>query len=184
MVLRAALAALAIFVASGCGYRLAHSPGPDVPVRVSTLTNDTLEPGVELMLASALRREIDRTGGLRLVERATTSGYQVGGRVLRVETVSRTFTPGVRALEYTVTVQLELRVTGPGGRRVAIDPFAQRASEIYLASTDVQISRKNRDEALRRVAALLADRIRLEIERLDGGEGTHAGARRQGEREA
>jgi len=159
------LLALAPLAGAGCGYRLAGASGDPVPVSVGTLTNDTAEPGVELVLGAALRRELERAGGFRLVERAVPAAYAVRGRVTGVETLGRTFTPGVRALEYTLTVHLELAVTAPGGRPVPLDPFAMRAVDVYFASTDVEIGRKNRDEALRRLAAMLAARIRRELER-------------------
>lgn len=163
---RALAPAVALFlVLPGCGYRLAGRGALRADVVVPTLANDSLEPGVELVLAAALRRELDRTGRFRVVESATDAAYAIRGRVAAVETLGRTFTPGVRALEFTLTVQLDLAVSGPGGRPIAIDPFAQRAADIYLASTDIEISRKNRAEALRRLAGMLAARIRRELER-------------------
>ena len=56
-----------------------------------------------------------------------------------------------------------------GGKRLKLDRFSLSESEIYLASADVQIGRKNRDEALRRLSALLADRIYDEIDLLTSG---------------
>lgn len=156
---------LACAASPGCGYRLAEGDAPRVPIAVETLTNDTREPGVELTVASAMRREFGRAGRLRLVDQPVASGYAIQGRIAAVDTVGRTFTPGVRALEYTVSMRLDLVVSGPGGRPVAIDPFATTATEIYLASTDIEISRKNRAEALRRLSALLAARIRGELQR-------------------
>jgi len=150
---------------TSCAYRFAGHGSERVPVAVPTLANDSLEAGIELMLGAALRRELAGSGRFELVEKTRDDGYAVRGRVADVETVGRTFTPGVRALEYTVTVQLELTVSGPGGQSIAIDPFAQQATEVYLASTDVQLGRKNRDEALRRLAGMLAARIRRELER-------------------
>lgn len=147
----------------GCGYGLVGS-GTTTPVRVLTLENDSLEPGVDLMLAAALRRELERSPSLRLVDNAATGGYGVAGKVVSVFSSGRTFTPGVRALEYTLSVQLDLQVRGPMGRPVEIDPFAEHATEIYLASSDVQINAKNRQEALRRLAGILATRIRRELE--------------------
>jgi hypothetical protein len=156
---------LALGVSLGCSYRLADADSPRVPIAVATLTNDTLEPGAELAVGAALRREFGRAGRLRLVEQPSASGYSIAGRVAAVDTVGRTFTPGVRALEYTLSMRLDLRVSDPDGRPVYIDPFATTASEIYLASTDIEISRKNRAEALRRLSALIAARIHGELQR-------------------
>lgn len=156
---------LALGVSLGCSYRLADSDTPRVPIAVATLVNDTLEPGAELAVGAALRREFGRAGRLRLVEQPSPSGYAIAGRVAAIDTVGRTFTPGVRALEYTVSMRLDLRVSDPDGRPVYIDPFATTASEIYLASTDIEISRKNREEALRRLSALIAARVHGELQR-------------------
>lgn len=152
------------FVASGCGYQLAGGQAPPSPVIVDTLDNDSLEPGIEIVLASALRRELASSPSFRLVDRGGDA-YRVAGTVTAVDTLGRTFTPGVRALEFTVTVRLSLDVRGPGGAGLPFDRFASEASEIYLASTDIEISRKNREEALRRVSALLARRIHDELAR-------------------
>ena len=55
--------------------------------------------------------------------------------------------------------QLELEATRSGGDGVPIDPGALRGTERYLASADAQAARKNRREALRQVATVLAGRI-------------------------
>jgi hypothetical protein len=174
-----ALALVGLLAWPGCSYRLAGRRGSgEVPVALPTWTNDSLEPGAELVLAAALRRELERSGRFRVVERRRADGFAVQGRIAAIETFGRTFTPGIRAIEYTMVVQLDLAVSGPGGRRVAVDPFAQRATDIYLASTDIEISRKNRDEALRRLAGMLAGRIRRELERAVEAAEPAAGARR------
>ncbi len=54
---------------------------------------------------------------------------------------------------------LALDIRRRDGSEVAIDPNALKESEIYLASSDIEVTRKNRQEALRRVASLLAGRI-------------------------
>jgi len=156
----------------GCGYRLVgqvSEQSPELAVSLRTLTNDSVEPGVELMVSDALRRVFLRATRIRLVEESSAADYEITGRVLPLETVSRTFTPGVRALEYIVVMRLELEVQGRGGKRLKLDRFSLSESEIYLASADVQIGRKNRDEALRRLSALLADRIYDEIDLLTSG---------------
>ncbi|MFB3066498.1 MAG: beta-ketoacyl synthase N-terminal-like domain-containing protein [Planctomycetota bacterium] len=46
-----------------------------------------------------------------------------------------------------------------------LDPNALRTSEIYLASGDVESSRKNREEALRRLSSVLAGRVHDALDR-------------------
>ena len=63
------------------------------------------------------------------------------------------------ALEYRVEVTLALDLQDASGRQIRIDPAALKQAEVYLASADAEAARKNRQEALRRIADLLAGRI-------------------------
>jgi len=154
------LVATALFAAClGCAYELVGGAPGERLIAVTTLANDTLEPGVELMLSEALRRELTRRDPFRLVEDPERADLEIRGRVRALETTSRSFSASVRAVEYSVAMQLELDVRSRDGVRVPLDPRALSESEIYLASADLEVSRKNREEALRRLAALLAQRI-------------------------
>lgn len=155
----------------GCGYRVVGYRGgsPEhVDVSIRTLGNETAEPGIELLVSDALRREFLRAGRIRLVEQSGRADWAVTGQVAALRTTSRSFSAAVRALEFTVFMQLYVEVQGLEGERLRLDPFALSESEIYLASADVEVSRKNRQEALRRLAAVLAKRVYDEIELLTG----------------
>ena len=80
------------------------------------------------------------------------------GRVLRIRTQPRSFSAVVLALEYSVTLEVDIEAR-LSGERLAIDSGAFRETEIYLASADLEAGRKNRDEALRRISSLLAARV-------------------------
>jgi hypothetical protein len=54
---------------------------------------------------------------------------------------------------------LDLEARTPDGASRPISNRFLREAELYLASADVEAMRKNRDEAVRRVAALLAQRV-------------------------
>lgn len=108
--------------------------------------------------------QLPRGGRIRLVGDSAEADYVVSGRVEFLTTESRSFSSSVRALEFTVSMQLQLAVQARGGRDLLLDPFALRESEIYLASADIEISAKNRAEALRRLSGLLASRIRDALE--------------------
>jgi hypothetical protein len=56
-------------------------------------------------------------------------------------------------------MELGLSVARRDGTLVAIDPNALTESERYLASSDVEVTRTNRQEALRRLAGVLAGRV-------------------------
>ena len=65
----------------------------------------------------------------------------------------------VFALEYEFTLQVALVATRADGRSVPLDGNVLRETERYLSSADVEVQRKNRQEALRHAANLLAGRM-------------------------
>jgi hypothetical protein len=149
-------------VTVGCNYSLVRyrEASPDAPrLYVQTLQNDTAEAGVELLFTEALRREVLRRGGLRLVSDSGAADYRVGGRVALLDTVSRSFSSTVLALEYTVRLVLDLQLQLRDGSAIALDPRSLIGSEVYLTSPDVEAGRKNRQESLRRVSDVLAVRV-------------------------
>lgn len=153
---------------AGCGYQFVRyqSTGEEArQISVTTLQNDSQEAGVELLVSEALRREILQRGGLELVSDPDRADFRLRGRVLPVRTRSRSFTGSVLAREYEVTLRLDLRVDShdPDARSMGSVEF--EASEIYLASADAAVLRKNRREALRYLSGLLARRVHDSIDR-------------------
>jgi hypothetical protein len=158
-----ALAWLAL-VASGCAsYRVVRTDeglGDVRRVAVPTLVNASYEPGLELLVTDALRREFARRGGVELVSDPGEADLVVTGTVLPILTNARSLSSIAFALEYTLQMQLALSARRSDGREVSIDPAALNDVELYLTSADVEAERRNRDEALRRLASLLASRVR------------------------
>jgi hypothetical protein len=81
----------------------------------------------------------------------------VSGRIVGVETQARSLSSVVLVLEYQTSVTLELRAMR--GEEVVVADTRLVESERHLASSDVEAQRKNREEALGRVASLLAARF-------------------------
>jgi lipopolysaccharide assembly LptE-like protein len=158
-VLLLVVAALAL---SGCGYsfvRYGEGLGDVRRVAIRGLTNDSFEPGVESLVSEALSREFLRRGALRLVDTPETADLVIGGSVKSVEVRGRSFSSILFALEYEVRMELALSLTRKDGTEVAIDPNALVEAERYLASSDIEVTRTNRQEALRRLAGVLAGRV-------------------------
>ena len=148
--------------AAGCAYSLVRYDGALGEVRsvaIDTPRNDSYEPGIELTVADALRREFLRRGGARLVEDSHAADLVLVGRVLPIEAHSRSFSSVIFALEYEVVLAIELAARRPDGSEVPVDARALRESERYLASADAEAQRKNRQEALRQAASVLAGRV-------------------------
>jgi hypothetical protein len=155
------LCALAL-LQGACGYSFVRYGGGLGDIRrvaIHGLTNDTFEPGVEALVSDALTREFRQRGALRLVEDPTAADLVIGGAVKRIEMRRRSFSSVLFALEYEVRMELDLAIELRDGTTVAIDPNALAESERYLASSDVEVTRTNRQEALRRLSGVLAARV-------------------------
>jgi hypothetical protein len=157
---RTAAVLLCALLAAGCGYRLLrHADGRNVTVSVVTLGNDSVEPGVELTVTRALRQEFLRRAAPRLVSDPSNADWVIRGRVRPLDISATSFDTVALALEYRVEMTLELEVSDAEGRPMSIEETALKESELYLASADAEAASKNKDEALRRIADVLAGRI-------------------------
>ncbi len=158
------LSACAVLVAVGCSnYHVVHTDSALGPVRrvaVQTLQNHSFEPGIEMMVSDALRREFQRGGGIAVVGDPAQADLVLSGTVLDLATTARSFSTVAFGLEYQVEMRLTLTARRSDGTLIAIDPSAMTDWELYLTSADVEAERKNRDEALRRLSTVLAERTR------------------------
>jgi hypothetical protein len=146
------------FVQAGCGYRLAAGDLRSLgSVAIETPVNDAGEPGLEFVVADALRRELMRRSGPQLIESPEQAAVVVSGRLTNVKTSPAALSSVVLVLEYETTMDLELRARRGG--EVMVETTQLQESERYLASADVEALRKNRQEALRRIASVLAARF-------------------------
>ncbi len=148
---------------SGCSsYRMVRPSvalGDVKRVAVEPLRNESYEPGVDRLVTDALRREFARRGGIQVVGDSASADLVVSGAVLPLTTRSRSFSSVELALEFEVELPLRVVARRSDGTLLEFDRSAQRDWELYLASADVEIERKNREEALRRLSQLLAGRV-------------------------
>jgi hypothetical protein len=154
------LTSVACVLLLGCGgYQLLRPDAArEMTVSIVTLENDSLEPGLELTVTRALRAEFLRRRAPRLIADPSAADIVIRGRVEPLETRARSLDTVVLGLEYSVVLSLDLEIV-MNGRKLWLDPSAQRDVEIYLSSADVEAARKNRTEALRRLSEILAGRI-------------------------
>jgi len=158
----AAILLLLLAAGSGCGYSLVgYSSGFDDirTVAIVTLANDSFVPGVEYVVSDALRREFLRRGAVRVIDDPAAADLVLAGAVDTVRSRGRSFSSIVFSLEHELLLELDIEARRADGQEIVIGERALHASEYYLASADVEATRKNRDEALRRIASVLAVRI-------------------------
>lgn len=144
---------------AGCGYALAGSGVAAGSVAIRTPRNDSFQPGIEYVVADALRRELLRRSGSALVEDPTRADLVVSGRVLPLETRPQSLSSAILAREQEVTLAVELQAVRRDGSALPLSLGTLAESERYLSSADVQAQAKNREEALRRLADVLATRF-------------------------
>lgn len=162
MPLRLLVSALALALCgAGCGYVWSGAQGAGGLGRVAVHApeNPTEHAGLERAVADALRREVLRRPGSELVEDPARADWVLRGRVLALRRAPAALSPVVLTLEEELTLALELRARAPDGREVVGERERLRETERYLASADAEAQRKNRDEALRRAAQVLAARF-------------------------
>ncbi len=169
---RVAGALLLLLVAAACGYRSAGAPpegaagdADDVTsVAVIALQNDSPEPWLDRVVTDALRRELGVRSALRLVSDPQRADYVVRGRVKPLGLRSNSFSSFVVALEYQVTLALDLEVLRRQGDVIRLPAAALSENDVYLASQDVEVTRTNRLEALRHLSDVLATRVADRLE--------------------
>ena len=147
---------------SGCGYKFVNyeeSLENVGSVAIQTFVNESYEPGVEFVVADALRREFLRRGAVVLVDDAIDADLVVSGIVEPLVTKTRSFSSIALALEWEVTLRLAVDAEWSDGTRMRLDEDGTQATERYLASADIEATRKNRDEAIRTLASGLASHV-------------------------
>lgn len=145
-----------------CGYgvlRYSGGLGDVRSVAVDTPENVSYEPGLEFIVADALRTEFVRRSAVNLVEDPSQADLVLRGKVLPIHAVGRSFSSVVLSLEYELTLVLDLHARRPDGTEIVLGPRVLQETERYLASADPEVMSKNRDEAMRRAAQVLAERV-------------------------
>lgn len=164
---------------AACGYhstldrggalRAGRGPADALPPRIAIVAvrSDSPEPWLDRIVLDALRREVGGRARLRLTNEPESAELQVRGRILPLETTSRSFSSFVAALEYSLTLVLDLEVQVAGGDVIELDSTMLSETESYLASPDIEVTRTNRLEALRHLSDQLASRVADTIELID-----------------
>jgi hypothetical protein len=154
--------ALVQLAGTSCGYKFIDYSEPIEglgSVAVQTFKNESYEPGVEFVVADALRREFLRRGALVLVDDAIDADLVISGVVEPIITRARSFSSISLALEWEIRLQLAIYAEQSDGTRTRLDEGATLATERYLASADIEATRKNRDEAIMTMASGLAAHV-------------------------
>jgi hypothetical protein len=181
------LAALLLVLCLGCGYRSLLAPDPSSPegeggrmrLAVDSIRNDSPEPWLDRIVTEAIRREMAARGRIELVDNPEAADLVLRGRVRPLDIRSQSFSSYVAALEYALTLELDCEVLRRQGDIVRLDSEMLSETDVYLASADVEVTRRNRLELLRRLSDLLAGRLADSLELMEEPLAAEAGEERR-----
>ena len=148
----------------GCGYRVFD--GRDVfgaevtQIEVTLFENESVEPSFGVLVGDAVVETFGMRGPLVPVwgEPATGADLVLRGVIRSVTVRPSAFSPSGLARENRVEVLLDTDVRRAGSGDVVWNDHIV-VNELFLASPDAQVNQTNKEQALRRLSGLLAERI-------------------------
>lgn len=151
---------------AGCGYGFRGSVNnlpPDIRgVHIPMFVNATTEPQAETIFANALIYEFNRSRVLEVVPEAQAQAVIVGKvRSVAVETVI--FASQTQAQDQKVIVFLEVVCRRLDNQKILWQNLALSRYENFKVSTDPTLTDRNREDAIRKIARDLAERIHNSI---------------------
>ncbi len=164
----AALLAVLLGLAA-CGYRPLDGRGrfgPDVrTIEVEAFENASTAPGLEQQVADALVEEFARRAWLEPVLQGQVANPDLvmSGALHSADVRSNSYSSGGLALEERVVVSFDVEVKrSPSGEIVYRHPDFS-ITEVFLSSADPMVYASNKEQALRRVASAIAERVHDEL---------------------
>jgi outer membrane lipopolysaccharide assembly protein LptE/RlpB len=148
-------------VLAGCGYQLSGQagtiPGNLQRISIPMFTNATTVPGLEQLVTSAVRTQLQRDGRVRLATDANAA-TQLRGEVRRYELVVLATSRDDFALEYRVEVEVHVMVEDLRQRQMVLDQTLAVTIE-YVVSPQIVPSDIARDRALLALAREAGERV-------------------------
>jgi hypothetical protein len=164
-----ALPGLLLLLGSACGYRPLDGRGafgPDVrTIEVEAFENASTAPGLEQQVADALVEEFARRAWLEPVLQGQVANPDLvlSGALITADVRSNSYSSGGLALEERVVVNFDVSVTRTTSGEVVYRHPNVSVSEVFLSSADPMVYASNKEQALRRVASAIAERVHDEL---------------------
>jgi hypothetical protein len=158
---RSVLLAMAALGIAGCGYHVAGAenglPADIRSIRVGDIENRTREYGLEKSLAFALEREIVIRQQLAISQDPGGGDAVLNGRIRSVEVRPVAFNKGDQAMQYEITMLLDLRLTRRDNGEVLWNGAGLRQDTEYAASQAVVVTSSSQFQQQALDAANLRD---------------------------
>ena len=147
---------------AGCGYQLGGQPGttPGNLQRLSVpmFTNATPVPGLEQVITSAVRTQLQRDGRVRLGTDAG-SAARLRGDVTRYGLAVLATDPGDFVLEYRAEVEVHVVVEDLQQRQTLLDQKLAVITDYVVSSSQIVPNEIARERAMLAVARETGERV-------------------------
>ncbi len=156
------LPALLFLFLCGCGYQLAgketHLPPGVTSIAIPTLSNLTLEPGIEITFTQAFLNEFIQDRRVKVVSRSEADSI-LEGAIKSFYLLSVSYDKSGFALEYQTIAVMDITLKKKTGEVLWTEKdLLERAW--YRTSPNVITSEDNKVNAIQQIAQSLAERIR------------------------
>ncbi len=153
---------LLLLLLLGCGYQLAgketHLPPGVGSIAIPTLSNLTLEPGIEITFTQAFLNEFIQDRRVKVVDRSQADSI-LEGAIKSFYLLSVSYDKSGFALEYQTVVVMDITLKRRSGEVLWTEKdLLERAW--YRTSRDVIASEDNKVAAIQQIAQSLAERVR------------------------
>jgi len=153
---------LLFFCLWGCGYRLegrkTSLPREIQTITIPTMTNETLEAGIENAFTGAVIREFNLDGRLRVVREGQADSILEGSiQDFLISSVS--YDAAGLASEYRIRVTMGLTLRRIDTGEILWEAPSLRETETYRVVSNVQINEARKQEAIEEIARELAETI-------------------------
>lgn len=150
----------------GCGYHIMGKGGefPEgiTSVAIIPLENKTKEPNLTSIFTSAFRHEFIFRRDVEVVpEEKAEASFQ--GSISTIKIVSTAYDSSGRATEYDITITLDSRLIRRGNNAILWKGDNIAGTWHYKASLDVIVNEGNKNAAIQKIAADLAEKIYIMI---------------------
>jgi hypothetical protein len=155
-----------LFFISGCGYGFrgtVNNLPPDIQgIYIPVFLNETIEPGIEIVFANALIYEFNRSRVLEVVSESQAQA-QIIGKIRSIAIDPVIYATLTQALQRRVTVTLEISCRRSDNQKVLWQDQNLSRYEVYSVTTDPNQTERNKQDALKKIAQDLSERIHNSI---------------------
>jgi hypothetical protein len=165
---RAGAALAWVLALPACGYHALDGEnilGPGVhSIELVSFENESREPGFENLVGEAMNEEFARRGWLKpQLEGQGESDLVMRGTIKSALVHSSSYSAGALALEEGIDVVFEVNVHRVSTGELVWQHPDFHVREVFLSSADPQVFVSNKEQALRRISAEIAERVHDEL---------------------